>query len=281
MSDHNFICVAGLPRSGSTLLCQLLREHPDVSSSCLSSPVCNLIVQLRENISRDRFFTSQLDNNFNDSYGSLRNALTGFMDGWYKGIDEPYVVDKNRAWLLHIETLLHLKPDAKVIVTLRDLTQVYASIENQHQKTLLLDFIDGLAHLSGPERADVIFNNTHVLGMALKGISALDHLPESIRSRVYIVRFEDLTEEPAAVMSGLFRFIGLRDFDLDVTNLKVTPGESDSHYNFKFMHRQQSYVKRAEIHHVPPALEEGIRREYAWFYNRFYTSRQPTVGFTL
>ncbi|HEY2397319.1 MAG TPA: hypothetical protein VGH81_15260 [Rudaea sp.] len=37
-----FVGVAGLPRSASTLLCQLLAGHPDIHSEGYSSPLCSV-----------------------------------------------------------------------------------------------------------------------------------------------------------------------------------------------------------------------------------------------
>ena len=56
-----FVGVAGLPRCGSTLLCQLLGGHPQIYSEGHSSPLCSTLLRLRHGISDDDFFLSQLD----------------------------------------------------------------------------------------------------------------------------------------------------------------------------------------------------------------------------
>ena len=63
-----FVGVAGLPRSGSTLLCQLLAEHPDIHCEGHSSPLCNSLLATRRFISDDQFMLSQLDVQFDDTY---------------------------------------------------------------------------------------------------------------------------------------------------------------------------------------------------------------------
>lgn len=47
----NFIGVAGLPRAGSTLLCQMLEMHPEANSS----PLCNVLLGIRRMVSNDVF----------------------------------------------------------------------------------------------------------------------------------------------------------------------------------------------------------------------------------
>ena len=51
MHAKNLVFVSGLPRSGSTLLCQLLGQHPDVYSAGHSSPLCHALEALRRQLS--------------------------------------------------------------------------------------------------------------------------------------------------------------------------------------------------------------------------------------
>ena len=47
--------VTGLPRAGSTLLCQLLAGHPDIHCEGHSSPLCNLLLGIRRMVSDDTY----------------------------------------------------------------------------------------------------------------------------------------------------------------------------------------------------------------------------------
>ena len=96
-------------------------------------------------VSDDSFLLSQLDNSFASSYAHLTSAMQGFLRGWNHDCGKKAVVDKNRAWLHAIELLLHIEPEARLIVCLRELGQIYGSIEAQHQRTILVDFIDHLS----------------------------------------------------------------------------------------------------------------------------------------
>src|SRR5208282_2633761 len=140
-----FVGVAGLPRAGSTLLCQLLAQHPDICCDGQSSPLCNVLLAIRRLTSDDQFFLAQLDNSYEKAYEHLSSAMRGFLRGWYPDCTKKLVVDKNRAWLHCAEMVLQIAPEAKFVVCLRELGQVYGSIESQHQRSILLDFIDHLA----------------------------------------------------------------------------------------------------------------------------------------
>jgi hypothetical protein len=102
--------VTGLPRAGSTLVCQMLAQHPEIHCEGVSSPLCNVVLGVRRMIGKDRFFLSQLDRSFDTSYSHLAGAMQGFVRGWYRDRGRTVVADKNRAWLHAVELLLEIEP---------------------------------------------------------------------------------------------------------------------------------------------------------------------------
>jgi len=262
--------VTGLPRAGSTLLCQLLAQHPDVCSEGNSSPLCNVLLGVRRMISDDPFFLSQLDHSFDASYTHLASAMQGFLRGWHHDCRKKAVVDKNRAWLHAVEPLLQLAPEAKLIVCLRELGQIYGSIEAQHQRTILLDFIDHLADFDRFGRADMLFAKDKAIGTPLISLHAVQDLPPAVQQRLYFLRFEDLMEKPAACMSHLFAWLGLPSCEIDPENLRTGIPESDSHYHMKYLHRQSTQIAKPGKHDVPPRIQAQIETACAWYYQLYY-----------
>ncbi len=237
-----FVGVTGLPRAGSTLLCQLLAQHPEIHCEGHSSPLCNTLLGMRRMVSDDTFFLSQLDQDFERSYAHLTSAMRGFLHGWYHDCKRPAVVDKNRAWLHAVEMLLHLEPEAKLIVCLRELGQIYGSIEAQHQRTILLDFIDHLADYDRFGRADMLFAKDKAIGAPLISLHAVLDLPKAVQDRLYFLRFEDLMARPAACMSHVFTWLGLSPFEIDPDRIAAGTEESDSHYHMKYPHKRASRI---------------------------------------
>jgi sulfotransferase len=265
-----FVSVAGLPRSGSTLLCQLLREHPDVFCEGFSSPLCNSLLGMRRFISDDPFMLSQLDVQFDATYQHLHDGMRGFLRGWYNQTDKAAVVDKNRAWLHCIEFLLQLEPQAKVLVPIRELGQIYGSIESQHQKTILLDFIDHLADFDRFGRADQLFAKDKAIGAPLSSILAVQDFPQHVKDRLYFVKFEDLMASPVETMQKVYQFIGVSQHTIDTERLTVRPHESDSYYRYKYLHRQHDNVSAPKLHTIPARIQQRIESVNAWFYDWFY-----------
>jgi len=271
MTNPGFIGVTGLPRAGSTLMCQLLAQHPEIHCDGHSSPLCNTLLGIRRMISDDQFFLSQLDNSFDKSYAHLTFAMQGFFRGWYRECTKKAVVDKNRAWLHAIELLLHIEPTAKLIVCIRELGQIYGSIEAQHQRTILVDFIDHLADFDRFGRADMLFAKDKAIGAPLISLHAVPDLPKHVQERLYFVRFEDLMEQPAACMSHIFKWLGLSPLEIDPEKLsKIEGQESDSHYRMKYLHNQSERIVKPRKHEIPQRIQAQIESAYAWFYQLYY-----------
>ena len=274
-----FVGVTGLPRAGSTLLCQLLSQHPQIHCEGQSSPLCNLVLGIRRMVSDDQFFLAQLDRSFERSYAHLSGAMHGFLRGWNQECRKQAVVDKNRAWLHAVELLLQIEPNAKLIVCLRELGQIYGSIEAQHQRTILLDFIDHLADFDRFGRADMLFAKDKAIGAPMISLHAVQDLPNAVRERLYFLRFEDLVERPAACMSHVYSWLGLTPWDIDSEKLTpMGPSESDSHYRMKYPHTQSTRMSPPPKHDVPARIQSRIEETYRWYYQLYYPSAGAAPG---
>jgi sulfotransferase len=265
-----FVGVTGLPRAGSTLLCQLLAQHPEIHCEGNSSPLCNTLLGIRRMVSDDQFFLAQLDTTFDTSYAHLSSSMQGFLRGWHHDCQKAVVVDKNRAWLHAIELLLHIEPEAKLIVCLRDLGQIYGSIEAQHQRTILIDFIDHLADYDRFGRADVLFAKDKIIGAPLISLHSVPDLPKHVQERLFFVRFEDLMAQPVACMSHIYAWLGLSPLTINTEQLTVGIQESDSHYHMKYTHKQASKISAPKRHDIPPRIQTLIETAYAWYYQLYY-----------
>jgi sulfotransferase len=275
MTHPTFVGVTGLPRAGSTLLCQMLAQHPEMQCEGVSSPLCNLMLGIRRMASDDQFFLSQLDHSFERSYGHLSTAVQGFLRGWNQDCTKKAVVDKNRAWLHCVELLLRIEPTARLIVCLRELGQIYGSIEAQHQRTILVDFIDHLADFDRFGRADMLFAKDKTIGAPMISLHAVADLPTAVQEHLYFVRFEDLVERPAACMSHLYAWLGLHPFQIDPEKLApMGPQESDSHYRMKYLHAQSTRVAKPKRHDIPPRIQAQIETACAWFYQMYYPKKE-------
>ena len=204
------VYLAGLPRSGSTLLANVLAMHPYLTSTP-SSPLCGIIQSMRKQWSDEPFLLAQLDNDFEKIHQRLKRTTQAVIQAWSEDTVTPIVVDKNREWIFGVEWLRELDPDFKIIVTLRDLRDVYTSIEKRHRSTLFLDFPDHMEHNSVDVRANALFSDGGLVGSILKGIQNFADIPNLVTgnpapNHVYYWRYEDFLERPQETMNHLFSF---------------------------------------------------------------------------
>ena len=231
--------------------------------------------KLRHNLSDDPFLLSQLDIDFDLTYNRLLNAFRGFVNGWFAETNKPCVVDKNRNWLGMIETVNALDPNFRMLICIRELGQIFGSIESQHRKTLLLDFPDHIAPNSAYYRADDLFNKDGVIGRPLRAIENMqDILDKTLASRLYYVTYESLVAQPAQTMDDIWQWLDLPQTNLDLQKLQIKPHESDSYYRFKYCHQTHPTLKSITHHSVSPRILGEIHKNCAWFYEKFY----PELG---
>lgn len=275
--NKRLIYVTGLPRAGSTLLCQLLGAHRDIYSPGHSSPLCQALMGLRHQLSDNEFLLAQLDIDLDGVHRRLLASFRGFVDGWFRETGRPWVVDKNRGWLQQFHTALALDPQCKMLVCVRELGQILGSVEERHRKTILLDFPDHLASLSPYARADKLMAPDGVVGGPLKALEAIQDNPEDEQQRLFYVVFEHLVADPAEVMAGVCQWLGLSVPEVDYARLPVHPHESDSHYRGKYPHATRAGVTAPNPHRVPERIQNELFTQYRWFYQNFYPGLLPVA----
>lgn len=265
------VYLSGLPRSGSTLLANVLAMHPEIQSTP-SSPLCGILTGIRKTISNDAFFKAQLDSNLDGMQNKVKRTMLATIQAWSDDGAKPIVVDKNRGWLFNIEWMKELIPNFKMIVTIRDLRDVYSSIEKQHRKTLFIEFPDGLEHNIVDVRASNLFADGGVIGGCLKAIKNIGDVPNII-DHLLIWRYEDLLNNPEATINKTFEFIGVKPYKVDLNHIVQSTQESDSHYNMKYLHSIKSSLERPNNPveaPTSPRIVQEIMNRFEWYYRSYY-----------
>lgn len=275
--NKKFIYISGLPRSGSTLMCQLLGAHPHVYSDGHSSPLSSYLEKIRNHANSEPFLKSQMDIDYELLHSKIKNATLKFFEGWFFDAEEPFVVDKSRHWLAQVETLKQLIPDFKMIICIRDLIDIFGSIEKSHQKTIMFPFPDGMAPNNASARADSLFSPNGVIGSPLIAMQNLleinQRMPDIMRDNIYFVAFEALLENPQKTMNDVFEFAGLKKCKIDFDNLPAKKHESDSYYNMKYSHKTYSKLIKADHDNskfVSQKNRDIIIQKNHWYYSNYY-----------
>ena len=167
---------SSLPRAGSTLLQNILAQNSEVYATPTSG-VLELVFAARSNYTNSPEFKAQ-DPELMKS-GFLSFCKHG-MKGYFEAItDKPYIIDKSRGWGIHYDFLNQIYPEPKIICMVRDLRDIFASMEsnyrkNQHKQDSILDWFK-MQGTTVPKRIDIWSQNPPV-GMAIERLGEIIRL---------------------------------------------------------------------------------------------------------
>lgn len=240
--------VGGLPRSGTTLLCNVLAQNPRFAVSSTSC-VAMAVRSVSAFVSNSDEMKSELAADKERAEARLSGMLRGMIQGWYADVDAPVVIDKSRAWNGNALLLQQLYPDAKIIIVVRDLRDVFASIEKQHRKNPSLNPLPQGADTLVARASNFFDRNKGMIGAPVCGIEdVLRRKP----SNVELVKYEALVANPDTVFKNLYNALGEEWYEHDFDNVEAVSTELDAQWLHKFPHDGSGKIQ-------PP---EGSWRDY-------------------
>jgi len=261
--------ITGLPRSGSTLLCNIINQNPRfwaTSTSPLPQLCSNLIsiwstsVEIKGMLSQNRAKTEE----------RLERSLRAFCAAWHQRDDERSIIfDKSRGWSHNIISLRATYPKSKVLVCIRDLKSIFASIEKQHQRTPLLNEAADLNSKTIFDRADKMFAPQGLIGSPIVGVE--DVIRRNFN--VFWVKYEQLARFPNEVMRQIYQYLEEPYFSHNFTDIKNTATDPDAFYNFKFPHKGDGQVQPVDPEewrkYLSSDLAQTIMGRFPFYNSRF------------
>ena len=273
---RKFNMISGLPRAGSTLLCNLLNMNENYHVTPTSAVLDTLKV-MRGNFSHD--ITWKTHNRL-EEYDNFRAGLKGFIDGYFEGRD--VVFDKSRAWPANIKLLDEIlgNTDSKIIWCYRDPIEVIGSIEAQYQKTLLLENTDEQgapgAFSTLDRRIGTFMNDGGIVSYPVEILR--DAIEMGCADRILIIKYFDLTNNTQQVLDAIHDFIGEPRIAYNFKNLTQSTHEFDGFYNYKFLHtitEGDVKYKKSDVE-LPTKYAQVINNKFAGL-NKFVFEGNPDM----
>lgn len=258
--------IAGLPRSGSTLLSALLRQNPRFHAG-VTSPLYAMAHRLIESMSADKKYLSMIDD------ARRARVLRGVFDNFYEDSPAQVIFDTNRLWTADIAMIAQLFPTSKIVCCVREVFRVIDSFERIARKN--------------PLQYNSLFNFTNepsVYGRVQSMMSVRDGViggPHSaLRSawytdfadRLILVRFESLTHHPAETLARLYTLLGEPAFAHDIANVEGDEPEYDARLGLPGLHRIRKGVTPGE---QPLTIPPDIYQTYAK--SDFWNSQEENI----
>lgn len=244
-----FFC-SGMPRSGSTLLMNLLNQNRDfhcTPTSGLVEAFC-AVRNLWDTWPEMKAMTPQA----RDAKKLL--ALKGLLLGYFDDVKTTHIVDKSRAWLGEIELLERLlgkDNPVRVLVCVRPMLDILASFEKLWRKIKAAggrvpqEVQNPAQWMTVEGRCTRLLNIDDVVGGSFNRLQ--DALARGMQDRLHFVEFDDLTSQPAETLAHVYDFLGVKPYgDHDFQNVKQTTHEDDTAYGWPGLHDIRGAVAPVE-----------------------------------
>jgi len=268
MKQHFFI--SGLPRAGSTLLCNILAQNPSFFVSKATSGCPEVLFDIRNRWSKIIEHQAEGVN-----YEQLRKVLQGAFYNYYM-TDKDVIFDKSRGWLSIYELLEYtLNRPVKVIVPVRDYTEILCSLETLWRNTAgkiqwPTETIDYYKHQTLEGRCEIHSRPDQLLGLAYSRLK--DAIARNYSHKMYFMEMDNLAKDPKNEMNRIYDFLELKRFKHDYLNVKQVTREDDINvYGIPGLH-----TIRGKVEPVPHRAAEILTPELIKQYSNLEVWRNLT-----
>lgn len=240
---HQYYFMAGLPRSGSTLLKSILNQNSEVFASPIS-PVMEMMYWNDDYLKRSEQY---------QAYPKPKSAfkiISELIDQFYFDIEQKNIIDHCRAWPNNIERIkTYITPNPKIICPVRDITEILTSfitmIERNSDQQSFIDkhlYGDGLP-INNDYRCDHLMSEIGIIGQSMW--AQYQAFVKKDSKYLYFVEYEDLIENPVETLKGIYEFLELDDYDHDFNNIYNYHRELDNEvYSLRDMHHVRKELKK-------------------------------------
>ena len=246
--------ISGLPRSGSTLLCALLRQNPRFTAA-MTSPVASLCNAVHKKMSGGEFGVF-----FDDARRAT--MLRGIFDSYYSDVTPGSLVfDTNRSWTGRAAILRELYPRSRIICCVRDVGWIIDSVErmlvkNPLQLSRMFSFQPGASVYS---RVETLMNSENgLIGLSWSTLREAWFGDEA--KRLIVVPYEHLVREPEQTLRGLYEELDEPWFQHDFSNAVYDEPDYDALLGMPGLHKVRQKV---EYQDRKPCIPPDIFTKFA------------------
>ena len=194
----------------------------------------------------------------------LRSLFTTFYDEVPAG---DVVFDTNRMWCAKLPLITALFPTARMICCVRDMPEIYDSIErlvrkNKFQPSGMFNFESGGVGGNVYARTDHL-SEKGIVGYAWRALREAFCGEHS--DRLLALTYRTLTNNPQRALEAIYEFIGEPAFAHDFENVEFNAAEFDRRLGTPGLHsvnRVVKYERRTPV--LPPDLVRRFSTESFW-----------------
>jgi len=239
-----FVCLSGLPRSGSTILSAILDQNPLIHAEG-NSAVCQFIYDMHQSGTVNA--NEQLQGN--NRMGTIKDLIQEIPRIYYKdrAPGKQIVIDKCRSWAMatNVELLKkYIDPHIKIIVLERSITAIMKSFMKLYQKN------NWSAEYMHAIMKALLLPNSEPIMRSIIGINAAKR--NNQQGNFLFVQYDDLMAQPAETLQRIYAFCGWAPYAHDFQNIVNNHPENDDFYGLKGFHTIRASIGKTENSVVLP-----------------------------
>lgn len=262
---------SSLPRSGSTLLQNIIGQNPDFYVTPTSG-LMELIYGARKNFSEAPEFKVVPEKEmFTKAFSAFcREGIHAYAASM---TDKKYFVDKGRSWSVYYEWIKSFMPyQPKMICMVRDLRDIYCSMEKLFRRDPERD--NGLVNWSTMQNTTVakridFFANNVPVGIALDRLESI--IQDGTARNILFIKYESFCLRPDTEMARIYNYLEVPYFKHNFDEIPQITYEED------FPHSLSDHVIRNRLDMLPSEavkilgqpICDWIVQRYGWFYDYF------------
>jgi len=246
--------IAGLPRSGSTLLAAILNQNPAFRAG-MSSPVFGVFNACLTAMGGSNEYALFLNDR------QKANISRGIFDGYYSALTDAQPTgrvffDTNRMWPARLPALRLLYPGARIICCVRNPAWILDSIEQLIRKNALDTsrmFGSDAERISVYSRTEALMHKGRLVGSAFLALKEAYHGADA--KALLLLDYDTLVTHPKDAIKLVYLFLGEPDFEHDFENVSYQAEEFDTQLLAKGLHQVRGRVeKRVRPTILPPEV---------------------------
>lgn len=240
MSGRRMYFLGGLPRSGSTLLCNILAQNPRIHTTHTSG-CADMLFGIRN------AWDQLIEHKAHPDSQAQRRVLRAVLQSYHGDVGTPVILDKSRGWVSVIEMVRPLLDHPpRVIVPVRDVRDVLASFELIWRQQSALGQIPGerenyFQFQAVEGRLAFWMRPDQPVGLALNRIR--DVVVRGHGSLLHFVPFERLTSNPRGTLADIYAFLEEEPYPHDFESVDQVTEENDAIHGFTGLHRIRPKVE--------------------------------------
>ena len=239
MSIKKIHYIAGLPRTGTTLLSSILNQNPNFHSGP-NSYVLNIMNMIDSVKNSEMHILNPNEKRINCIYNSI-------IYNYHRDEERPICFDKNRGWTGFIEKIKkYIDTNPKIICTTRDIKEVLTSFimllrKNNYRESNFIDKNLNKENINDDDRC------LYLLGPGIVGESIVNLINglKNHSENILLVDYDDLINNPKKSMEKIYDFLGEKYFEHDFNNIMRNYVEKDFEaYGIEYMHDIRNQLKK-------------------------------------